>query len=392
MADIHLHMETGHQVTCVSNFFIDHYMKDAPGEYVKIYLYLLRTLSDPERDFAISAMATALEHTARDIRLALQYWEDSDLLSLTYDKEGELCDICLLSPAASPEAVHQEKRISSRDVLHPVESSPSSSGTAARANAASSFDATKAAKTPAAPEPAASEPETERTMRAYSAQELLSFQEDEEARSILFIAERYLGRTLSPTDLNYILFWYDVLHMDEDMIDFLITDCLQSGKNSLKYMNSICLSWAEHGITTLEAAKADRQNHSHAASLVRQSYGISGRGLSPVELSFVHKWFNTYDFSDELVKEAISRTMLNIGQINFKYTDTIMTQWHNEGISDAAGVAAYDLKHSEEVKERFSKVKAPKSTDRSRDSFHNFSTQVDYDMDDIEARLLKKQL
>ncbi|MBQ5431760.1 MAG: DnaD domain protein [Lachnospiraceae bacterium] len=387
MADIHLHMEAGHHVTCVSNFFIDHYMKDAPGEYVKIYLYLLRTLSDPERDFAISAMAEALEHTARDIRLALQYWEDSDLLSLTYDREGELCDICLLSPANSPEAVQQEKRISSRDVLHPVE--PKVSAPVAKATATTATVATAASAS------VASEPAAERTMRAYSAQELLSFQEDDEARSILFIAERYLGRTLSSTDLNYILFWYDVLHMDEDMIDFLITDCLQSGKNSLKYMNSICLSWADQGITTLEAAKADRQNHSHAASLVRQSYGISGRGLSPVELSFVHKWFNTYDFSDELVKEAISRTMINIGQINFKYTDTIMTQWHNEGISDAAGVAAYDLKHDEQIKERFSKVKAPKTSkasDRSRDSFHNFSSQVDYDMDDIEARLLKKQL
>ncbi|SCW72587.1 DnaD and phage-associated domain-containing protein [Lachnospiraceae bacterium C10] len=379
MADIHLHMETGHQVTCVSNFFIDHYMKDAPGEYVKIYLYLLRTLSDPERVFAISAMAAALEHTARDIRLALQYWEDAGLLSLTYDREGELCDICLLHPESSPESVHQEKRISSRDVLHPVESEP----TVAKA---------KPAK-PAAAEPVNTpEPASERTMRAYSAQELLSFQEDDEVRSILFIAERYLGHTLSSTDLNYILFWYDELHMDEDMIDFLITDCLQSGKNSLKYMNSICLSWAEHGITTLEAAKADRQNHSHNASLVRQSYGISGRGLSPVELSFVHKWFNTYSFSDELVKEAINRTMMNIGQVNFKYTDKIMEQWHNAGIVDAEGVAAYDQKHNDEIKERFTKVKAPKTSDRSKDSFHNFSSQVEYDMDDIEARLLKKQL
>jgi hypothetical protein len=69
-----------------------------------------------------------------------------------------------------------------------------------------------------------------------------------------------------------------------------------------------------------------------------------------------------------------------------------MEQWHNAGIVDAEGVAAYDQKHNDEIKERFTKVKAPKTSDRSKDSFHNFSSQVEYDMDDIEARLLKKQL
>ena len=63
MADINLHMSTTTNVTYVSNAFIDYYMKDANGEFVKIYLYLLRALSQNNMDFSIAAMADALGHT-----------------------------------------------------------------------------------------------------------------------------------------------------------------------------------------------------------------------------------------------------------------------------------------------------------------------------------------
>ena len=44
MADIHLYTDSSSQLTSVSNIFIDEFMPDANGEFVKIYLYLLRSL------------------------------------------------------------------------------------------------------------------------------------------------------------------------------------------------------------------------------------------------------------------------------------------------------------------------------------------------------------
>ena len=45
MTDILIHKAGNHQVTCVPNAFIDEYMQEANGEFVKIYLYLLRMLN-----------------------------------------------------------------------------------------------------------------------------------------------------------------------------------------------------------------------------------------------------------------------------------------------------------------------------------------------------------
>ncbi len=51
MADITLHRNNNYQKTVIPNYFIDAYMVHASGEYVKIYLYLLRCMNDPAMSF-----------------------------------------------------------------------------------------------------------------------------------------------------------------------------------------------------------------------------------------------------------------------------------------------------------------------------------------------------
>ena len=51
MANITLHSDSQTSATSVSNIFIDEYMSDANGEFVKIYLYLLRQLNAPDAAF-----------------------------------------------------------------------------------------------------------------------------------------------------------------------------------------------------------------------------------------------------------------------------------------------------------------------------------------------------
>ena len=63
--------------TIIDNVFIDRLMPDAPGEYLKVYLYLLR--HQPEMP-GISAIADALDHTEADVRRALRYWEQAGAL------------------------------------------------------------------------------------------------------------------------------------------------------------------------------------------------------------------------------------------------------------------------------------------------------------------------
>ena len=68
-----IYTDTPEGVTVVKNTFIDQYMPQANGEFVKVYLYLLRC-ANTGRELSLSSIADVLEHTENDIRRALLYW------------------------------------------------------------------------------------------------------------------------------------------------------------------------------------------------------------------------------------------------------------------------------------------------------------------------------
>ena len=81
--------------TIVENDFIDHYMTKANGEYVKVYLLLLRHLNDPSISLTISKLADCLECTEKDILRALKHWSKVGLLKIDYDEAGTICGLAI---------------------------------------------------------------------------------------------------------------------------------------------------------------------------------------------------------------------------------------------------------------------------------------------------------
>ena len=78
------------EVTVLTNNFIDNYMPGANGEFVKVYIYLLRLLSDTSVPFSLEQMADHFFCTERDIIRALKYWEKEKLLTLTYRNNEDI--------------------------------------------------------------------------------------------------------------------------------------------------------------------------------------------------------------------------------------------------------------------------------------------------------------
>ena len=82
-----------YSVTPISNRFIDEYMLNANGEFVKIYLYLLRALAAPDFDVSVCHIADIFNHTEKDVIRALKYWEQTGLLRLNMDASNQLTNI-----------------------------------------------------------------------------------------------------------------------------------------------------------------------------------------------------------------------------------------------------------------------------------------------------------
>ena len=71
-------------VTAVPDLFLEQYMPAANGEFVKVYLYLLKLVKDHQQDSTLSSMADFFSCTENDIVRALKYWEKQGILSLSY--------------------------------------------------------------------------------------------------------------------------------------------------------------------------------------------------------------------------------------------------------------------------------------------------------------------
>lgn len=70
------------EATLVSNAFIDTYMAEANGEFVKVYLCLLRMLSEKDSMPGISDLADRLQTTEKDVQRALTYWQSKGVFHI----------------------------------------------------------------------------------------------------------------------------------------------------------------------------------------------------------------------------------------------------------------------------------------------------------------------
>lgn len=370
MEKITLHKENSYSTTTISNRFIDEYMTSANGEFVKIYLYLLRCMNSPDCSFSISKAADKFNHTEKDIQRALKYWEKMNLLQLEYAQDKSIAGIYFLD----------SEDVLPKDDSVPLKKAPSP-GSLPEAAAFHPLPKGHAAQT-------ASSHSAER--KSYSTDELKSFQEKEEIQELMFVAESYLKKPLSSTDIQTLLFWYDGLGLSADLIVYLLEYCIAGGHASLHYMDKVAASWKEKDITTVEQAKQNVQAHSRLHYAVLKSLGIQGRSLVPAEFSYIEKWNKEYGFSEDMIAEACSRTILAIHQPSFEYADRILLNWKRQNIGSAEDIRKADesfqaAKTAERAHTATFRNNAAKPAAHNR--FNSFPQRT-YNMDQLEVELL----
>lgn len=341
--------------TLIENGFIDYYMSEANGEYVKVYLFLLRHLNNPGISLTISTIADCLGDTERDVLRALGYWETEGLLSIDYDEDGKVAALELLDIPAS--AQNTESGKSEKEQVAEIQ---------AEAKAAPAEEPSN--EMPAAP--------------------MKTAKERKELKQLLFVAEQYLGKTLSKTDVDTITYFHDGLQFSTDLIEYLIEYCVDNDHKSMHYIKSVALAWADRHISTVSEAKQASSAYNKNCYTVLKAFGISGRGPAAAELSYIKKWTQEYGFSLELIAEACDRTIASTHQPSFEYADTILTNWLKHKVQSLPDILALDEAYQKEKSARKSNTAVPKQP--STNKFNNFQGRT-YDLDSLEAQLLKSK-
>ena len=353
MTAINISSDIATSFTTVSDIFIDQYMPKANGEFVKVYLYLLRATGSGAGIATISEIADHFSNTEADIIRALNYWASEGILQVQTGADGQIMGINLCSFSVSGMQATQSN-IQSAVADNAAQNNLQNSvvNNAAQNNLQNSVvnnaaqnistvnirmqDSVVEKLKSQTPDKAAS------SQKEYTLDEIKEFRKNPDISELFFIIETYLKHTLSSSDTNMVLYWLDELHFSTDLVEYLVEYCITKGHSSLRYMNKVALGWADAGIKTVDQAKDDAAAHSQIYYSVMKALGITGRNLVDSEVSLINKWVGEYGFDIELVKAACSKTISAIQKPSFEYTDSILANWRKKDVHTLKDVEVLD--------------------------------------------------
>lgn len=409
MTAINISSDIATSFTTVSDIFIDQYMPKANGEFVKVYLYLLRATGSGAGIATISEIADHFSNTETDIIRALNYWASEGILQLQSGADGQIMGINLCSLSVSGMQAAQsniQSAVADNAAQNNLQNSvvnnaaQNSLQNGVVNNAAQNISTANIRMQDSVVEKLKSQTtdKAASSQKEYTLDEIKEFRKNPDISELFFIIETYLKHTLSSTDTNMVLYWLDELHFSTDLVEYLVEYCITKGHSSLRYMNKVALGWADAGIKTVDQAKDDAAAHSQIYYSVMKALGITGRNLVDSEVSLINKWVGEYGFDIELVKAACSKTISAIQKPSFEYTDSILANWRKKDVHTLKDVEVLDANFAKANKasatgssqgtNAANGSSKPKSNNSSsKNKFNNFN-QRNNDYDKLEKLFL----
>lgn len=370
MNKISLHTENSLDVTLIPNIFIDQYMPSANGAYVKVYLFLLRSLQSACFEFSISHIADSLDNTEKDIVRALNYWKKMNVLSLGTNEQKDITDIRLNN-------LHSSTNNATEALLHKSHLKDLTQDSQLSEIAVTIHTDRKPA-----------------LRQSYSAEKVEQLSNNDEIKYAMHIVEVYLGRPLKPVDHQLILYLSEELHFSSELIMYLYEYCVSRGKKSASYVEAVALKWAEEGIDTEEKAKEAVVTYNEHFNTVNKAFGLN-RAPGQIERQYIKKWVEVFHFTGEILTDACNRTILRTQRPDYKYTDKILETWFKKGVKTMEDIKRLDEEFSRGNKSSSEKSNSTSNPTKPSTNKFNQYPQRNYsakDYAELERKLLNKGL
>ncbi len=313
--------------TPVNNVFIEKYMPQARGEFVKVYLLMLKYTISGELGVSSSILASSLNLLESDIMNAFNYWNDQGAIKLTQiDKMGnfnvEFVDL-VEEPSKSTKQV---------DLLEALDST--------------------------------------------------------NTKDMLKDIETLLARPLSPNEMSLYLNWQKEFGFSSELILILMEYCISKGKSDSRYIEKVAIAWHDQKITTIEQAQNLIKKAEDKWINIRKilTYlGINNTDIMKPQQDLIEKWLLIYKYSNEIIFKACDICFERLNRADFKYIDGILSNWNKNNIRTLEDIALKDNKNSKNNK--YQKTYNTNNNDKSSLKFNNFEAR-EYDYDSLEKKLL----
>lgn len=294
--------------TPIDNVFIDTYMTDTRGDFIKVYIFMLR-LGYSNLNMDIEGIATSLNLLQTDVQRALEFWESKGLMRI--------------SPTGIIDMVSPKVREENKSAVY--------------------FD--------------------------------------NPVKEMFNGIEKVVGRPLSSKELSVYMSFIEDFSFTPELINILIEYCSSKKKTDIRYIEKVAMSWNDAGIRTLDDAQSHITRFEDKWTKYRgiiNYMGFKDSEISKPQEDMLEKWLFKFNMTSEVVQEACKISVMRINECNFKYIDTILSDWQNKGIRVLEDVKKIDKK-SKPYK---------KTTQNTPLGQNNASNKREYDVDALEKQLL----
>lgn len=316
--------------TPVSNVFIEKYMPKARGEFVKVYLLMLKYNIASEPGVNSSVLATTLNLLESDIMNALNYWNDEGVIKLVPIDKMSNFSIEFLS-------LEDEDPNVNKDNINILEALNNS-----------------------------------------------------ETTDMLKDIEKILARPLSSKEMEIYLGWQREFNFPSELILILIEYCSSKGKNNFRYIEKVAESWNDMNIKTVDEAQIHIKQNEDKWTKIRRILSYLGMKSSEVmkpQEEMLEKWIFTYKFNMQLIEKACDICFERLNRADFKYIDGILGKWHQNNIKTIEDIALKDKNKSNSKQFKTNYNNNTNSNKPKAIRFNDF-TQREYDYDSLEKKLL----
>ncbi len=368
MSYLKITTESAETFSQISNHFIDYYMTQAPGEFVKIYLYLVRLLQ-ARTPVSLSDITDHFNITKNDLCRAIKYWMSHGVLRLERNELNQTTGITLLTLEA-PVSQSLEDELGLGDLS--ISAIPNVASTKEKIT-----DATTERTTP--------------DKKPFSPAALEKAKSDDDLETLIFLAETYFKKPLSAKSLESLIYIYDQLGFSAEVVQHLLEYCVVLDKKSMSYAEAVAKNWYKKGVFTLEEIKKISFSMNPIYMTVLHAMDIDRKQPTEKQTEFIECWTNEWGFAENIIVRACKigvEKLSDNSQIKnrFSFVNGILRKWHEQGVTKLSDIDKLEAEHQEQ-KQTMKAVRSQNANQRSPkpNSFTSF-TQKDMssEIDELE--------
>ena len=297
--------------TIIPDIFFAEHLSQIPGDYIKIYLYLI-FLSKYKKDVKINDLSKKLELPLKAVTEGLKYLEDNNLI-LKKSTGFIITDL----QEQTLNNLYKPNLTQSKETIEKISKNQSI------------------------------------------------------AKVIEHINNRYFQGIMGPTWYNDIDLWFKKYNFDEQVMISLFDYCYNRSALHKNYIQKVAEAWGANNIHTwndLDLYYQKQEKLQKIKNTIAKKLGKYGN-LNQYEEAYIERWVLDYGYDLNIIEIALKRSVYKQNP-TFEYFNNIIVDWHERNLKTPDQIEAFleqRKKQNKDLKELKSKVsKASKNSFEQR--------------------------